>query len=150
MAAEKAADGPKRFLINACAKGGMGIRATHWLTGIVAQICLRPLIRYESTTLNVMDEAQGFDILLKSTGNVMGVSPEAWSSKFVGDASQHGMSFGQLPFRFIGGAKRKNAVVVGRLVQNSLKEEDDFLRGRRHVSVYLLEPAGKKKTCMST
>jgi hypothetical protein len=60
------------------------------------------------------------------------------------------MSFCQLPFRFIGGAKRKNAVIVGCLVQNSLKEEDDFLRGRRHVSVYLLEPAGKKKTCMST
>ena len=128
-----------------------GMRATHRLTGIVAQICLRPLIRYESTTFNVMDEAQGFDILLKSAGNVMGVSPEAWSSKFVGDAPQHGASFGQLPFRFIGGAKRKDAVIVGRLVQNSLKEEDDFLRGRGHVSVYLLEPAGKeKKECMST
>jgi hypothetical protein len=118
--------------------------ATHWLTGIVTQVGLRLLIRYEPATFNVMDEAQGFDIFLESTGNVMSIAPEAGPNKFVGDTPQHGMSFGQLPFRFIGGAKRKNAVVVGRLVQNPLKEEDDFLGGRGHVSVYL-DPTGNKK-----
>lgn len=51
------------------------------------------------------------------------------------------MSIGQLLLSFIGGAKRKNAVVVGRIVQNSLKEKDDFLGGRRYISVKL-DPTG--------
>ena len=73
----------------------------------------------------------------------MCIAPEIGPYKFVGDAPQHGMSFGQLLLSFIGGAKRKNAVVVGRLIQNSLKEKYDFLGGRRYISVDL-DPTGKR------
>jgi len=55
----------------------------------------------------------------------------------VSDTPQHGMSIGQLLLSFIGGAKRKNAVIVGCLVQNSLKEKDDFLGGHRYIPVDL-------------
>jgi len=46
----------------------MAIRVTHMLAGIITQVCLHPLIRYESTAFDIMNEAQGFDVLLKSTG----------------------------------------------------------------------------------
>ncbi len=80
-----------------------------------------------------MGEAQGFNIFLKSAGDMLGVAPEAGPNKFVGDAPQHVMGLSQLPLRLVGGAERKDAVVVvvvvivGRLVQNPLKKKDNFL-----------------------
>jgi hypothetical protein len=101
------------------------------LIGIVTQVCLHALIGYEFTVFNVMGEAQGFNIFLKSAGDMLGVAPEAGPNEFVGDAPQHGMGLGQLPLRLVGGAERKGAVVVvvviGRLVQNPLKKKDNFL-----------------------
>lgn len=41
-----------------------------------------------------MDEAQGFDVLLKSAGYVVGVAPKAWANKLVGNAPQHGVGIG--------------------------------------------------------
>ena len=60
----------------------------------------------------------------------MCIAPEVGPDKFVSDTPQHGTSIGQLLLSFIGCAKRKDAVIVGRLVQNSLKEKDDFLGSR--------------------
>jgi hypothetical protein len=103
----------------------------------VTQVGLRLLIGHESAVFDVVNEAQGFDILLESTGDLVRIAPEIGPYKFVGDAPQHGTRFGQLLLSFIGDAKRKNAMVVGRLVQNSLKEKYDFLGGRRYISVDL-------------
>jgi hypothetical protein len=79
----RAVDGSGRSLNNfAGAKEG---HVTHMLTGIVAQDCLHPLIRHESTIFDVMNEAQRFDILLKSTRYVLSIAPEAGPDKFMGD-----------------------------------------------------------------
>jgi hypothetical protein len=82
------------------------------LTGIIAQVCLHPLIRYESTIFDVIHEAQCFDILLKSTRYVLSIAPEAGPNKFTGDAPQHDMNFGQLLLRLGCSAERKSTVVV--------------------------------------
>ena len=63
----------------------VSVYATHMLTGIIAQGCLHPLIRYESAMFNVMNEAQRFDILLQSTRYVLSIAPEAGPYKFMGD-----------------------------------------------------------------
>ncbi len=103
------------------------------MIGIVTQVCLHALIGHEFTVFDVMGEAQGFNIFLKSAGDMLGVAPEAGPNKFVGDAPQHVMGLSQLPLRLVGGAERKDAVVVvvvvivGRLVQNPLKKKDNFL-----------------------
>ena len=109
------------------------------MIGIVTQVCLHALIGHEFTVFNVMGEAQGFNIFLKSAGDMLGVAPEAGPNEFVGDAPQHGMGLDQLPLRLVGGAERKDAVVVviGRLVQNPLKKKDNFLGRRRDVAVDL-------------
>jgi len=55
------------------------------LTGIIAQDSLYRLIGYKSTVLDVIDEAQCFDILLKTTGYVLSMAPEARPDKFMGE-----------------------------------------------------------------
>jgi hypothetical protein len=73
---------------------------------------LHLLIRYEPAMLDVMDEAQCFDVLLKSAGYVLNIAPEASADKFMGDTPQHDMDISQLLLRFGCGAERKDTVVV--------------------------------------
>lgn len=82
------------------------------LTSIIAQGFLHALIGYESAMFDVINEAQRFYILLKSTRYVLSIPPKAGPDKFMGDAPpQHGMDFGQLLFRLGCGAERNNMVV---------------------------------------
>lgn len=60
---------------------------------------------------DVMDEAQCFDVLLKSTRYVLNIAPEARADKFPGDTPQHGMDFSHLLLRFRCSAERKSTVV---------------------------------------
>jgi hypothetical protein len=61
---------------------------------------------------DVIDEAQCFDVLLKSTGYVLNIAPEARADKFMDDTPKHDMNFSQLFLRFGCGVERKSTVVV--------------------------------------
>jgi hypothetical protein len=77
--------------------------------------------------LDVINEAQCFDILLKSARYALSIPPKAGPDKFVGDAPQRGMNFCQLLFRLGCGAERSNMVVVRCVVQYPLKKKYDLL-----------------------
>ena len=54
-------------------------------SGIITQDSLNLLIRYEPAMFDVIDEAQCFDVLLKSTRYVLNIAPKASADKFMGD-----------------------------------------------------------------
>ena len=115
-----------------------GIRdPTHGLASIVRQVCLHLFIGHESTTFDVMKEAQSFDVLLKSARYVVGIAPETRSVEFVRDILHHKTNFSQLTSCLGGGTEGKCAIVGGRLVQDPMDEKDDLLGGGRYIAARL-------------
>ena len=124
-------------LINFVASGGIRDPTTHGLSGIVRQVCLHLFIGHESTTFDVMKEAQSFDVLLESARYVVGIAPETRSVEFVHDILHHETNFSQPASRLGGGTEGKCAIVARRLVQDPMDEKDDLLGGGRYVAAGL-------------